>query len=817
MEECPKRVWIVYASQTGRSERISFEVRDELWKIGVAGYPTSIEDFEDIFFDFFNETGETLEEKLNIEFPMTIFILSTTGQGEVPDTMVSFWNRFLLNIFNSELIKRFNFTIFGMGDRCFGNERFNITARKLRHSLLSLGAQEKVPWGLGDESHDFGVLGEFDPWIENLLRMFSSPEKKKKTDTDQAYLKSFPVYKFKYRIFEDSYLNYEFEDGLENEIKDSINKQLENISKTSGKYLFPNITRVFSNKECEKESKNKQTKKIKFEIKLQEGENKHNIPGSHIAVWPTNPIEKTIEFIGLLNNTQISPRTVLEIIENTDFYKCPCKNINQKCQFSGVNTNYLTKYLQCFVKKNLTNFPLNQKMTVFTLVYRYLDIMNIPERRFLNLCSEKARDDMHKGRLSEMIQKNLDSRKDYSDYIRDEHRNHVELLWDFNSIQLTIDEILEYIPIIIPRYYSVCNAPGWYGFSLWRSIEIWNHFKMMEDTENLVLSNNRVIPEIMLTDKFSMFLPFKNKFKDSHCINCNSYYSYYNIYKKLKNRLLFEKIKRNMEEYIRLFIGGLEVSDFTEYSDIVEICVDIIEWNTAFNRKIRGLCSGFLNDKTSKYPEFGNFDKILVAFENKLGNGVVEEIVDPNTPILLISCGLGITGIISILQERVLRILKAGKTLNADKNNCLVYIGMRYSNVKYPYLDQIYDFSRRKELKDLVKINISYSRKFPGIQESIFYNETNLGEKRAINLNRLQLGSYIQSLLLIQEDIDEIVNCILNGYIIVCGNALTMPMEMRETLAKVLIEKKVFENLQDSMIYVKKLIRYGRYIEETWK
>lgn len=129
----------------------------------------------------------------------------------------------------------------------------------------------------------------------------------------------------------------------------------------------------------------------------------------------------------------------------------------------------------------------------------------------------------------------------------------------------------------------------------------------------------------------------------------------------------------------------------------------------------------------------------------------------------------------------------------------------------YPFIDQIYEISINKNLKSYLQINIAYSRKNPDIKESIFNNK-----EKSINVNDLETGCYIQSLLLKENNIDNILNCILNGYIIVCGNALTMPMEMRETLSKILLLKGKFETLEDSMIYIKKLIRYGRYIEETW-
>ncbi|OLQ18756.1 FAD binding domain protein [Cryptosporidium hominis] len=806
--KCPKRVWIVYASQTGKSERLSYDIRDELWKIGVIGYPTSIDQFEHVFFDYFEEENEeNVDKKSEIEFPMIIFVLSTTGQGEVPDTMVSFWNRILLNNLNTKLIKKMNFTIFGMGDRCFGNERFNITARKLRHLLLNYGAIEKIPWGLGDESHDFGILGEYDPWIENIIKMFTS-----NLQIDEYFkINISPMNKYKCEIIDihpEKQINYEFDMELDYELKNSLNIQKKHVTDMNRKSIsFPTISNVLYNQECDKESKTRRIKKIKFGLSNQD--QIHYKSGTHIAVWPVNPIEKVLHFIDLFNK-EINPKTIIKIQFNDNYYNCLCNQLDE-CEYKIQNDHLnLNKFKKCYIEdqeyKINSHFPLNEKISIFTLIYRYLDIMNIPERRFVNQCYYNTSHDMHKQRLNEMIQKTVDSKKDYCDYIKDEHRNYIELLWDFNSIQLEIDVIINYIPIIIPRYYSICNTKNWYKFNLWRYIEYEEYIRKI--SVGFSHNNELILPEIF-SNILGILLP---KIQ----INSNNYY---NVFKTLRSKVInnyFIKAKENylnniMKEYKN--ISYHQKYGYLNYHHIIEICVDIIEWNTVYNRKIRGLCSGYLDDVILN-------QKTLIAFENKITNEIHKELVDPKIPVLLISCGLGITGIISILQERIFNIMLKPKFNNEKEmiNNTLVYIGLRYSNVMYPYIDQINEFSRRKELINQVKFNISYSRKNPNIQESIFNNHSSENHQ-VVNLNHLKSGCYIQSLLLSDEDDnmrDYIVNCILNGYILICGNALTMPMEIRETLAKILVLQGKFDKIEDSLIYIKKLIRYGRYIEETW-
>ncbi|KAJ1614825.1 NADPH-dependent FMN FAD containing oxidoreductase [Cryptosporidium canis] len=790
--ECPKRVWIVYASQTGKSERLCYNVRDELWRVGVVGYPTSIDKFERVFFDFFEETcPESISKKLELEFPLVIFILSTTGQGQVPDMMVSFWNRFLQNNLNSDLIRRLDFAIFGMGDRCFGNERFNITARKLRHLLLSYGANERIPWGLGDESHDFGILGEYDPWIESIIRMYETSG----SESRPCHLPIKPAYQYRsvVRSFspenDEGCVGYEFEVESENELRDSILIQKKHLVQRN--IFSPSIVSVVHSQECDKESKTRRIKKIRFGLS---DENRvHYTSGTHVAIWPVNPTDKVLQFIQLFNK-QVHPKTIIRIIVNEDYYKCWCGGGDEECQYgssSGYSSDIL-EFRRCYVKDEQCSvrdrFPIGEEITLFTLISRYLDIMSIPDRRFVNISYQNAVNEVHKDRLREMVQKNVDSKKDYCDYIRDEHRNHLELLWDFNSIELGIDDIINSIPVIIPRYYSICNTFDWYRLNLWRYIEYHDYMRKFNSHKMLSL-----FPEVLFSNIGTLLPAIKMVPK-----NLPEIAEQYRLLSQMRTRILDRYLSKVKERYLDQMMS--EYSNDICDQHIIEVCVDIIEWSTAFNRKIRGLCSGYLDHIQSN-------SKTLVAFENKMSNDISRELVDPKIPVLLISCGLGITGIISILQERVLRIIGG----ESDRMNTLVYIGLRYSNVMYPYLDQIHEFSSRMELVDRVQFNISYSRKSPGIRESIFSNED------LVNVNKISSGCYIQSLMLDDEQSREhIIRCILHGYVLVCGSALSMPVEMRETLARILVLGGKFETLDDSLTYIKRLIRYGRYIEETW-
>ncbi|KAL7067684.1 flavodoxin family protein [Cryptosporidium serpentis] len=774
--KCPRRLWLVYASQTGKSEMLSYEIREELWKIGVLTYPTSIDKFEDIFYSYFEDNSS---DEL---FPPTIFVVSTAGQGEVPNSMKSFWQRLLYNNINQNKFKTFQFVIFGLGDRCFSS-KFNLTARKLRHRLIQMGANELHPWGLGDESHDFGLLGEFDPWLENLNKFLCQEKCRPDLNLPIRYLCEI--------IGESEY--FETEKCL-NEQKTFLNNYYKNISK-------PTICTSVRN--CNFYSSNR--KKVVKSITLSIADEENNfmyLTGSHAAIWPTNPPNVVMQLVELLGQN-LTCKTLVIIRKNPEYFLCPCKDPDCK-----IISN---KYMKCFADSSLSNLPLNCKMSLFTLFSRYLDIVGIPGRLFLWQCYNFAKDKLHKDRLFDMVQRTLDSKKDYSDYIRDEHRNYVEVLWDFNSVELPLNNLVSLLYLISPRYYSICNTPLWYRKDLWQYINMSYYMEndpLISSLITLRFSNISVfIPKKKIFHKDLSYIEtlkvfFLSRFLKPKRIDNTIISSPISIYRKIMDKLA--QICINYNTYERLLTSLMPKPLTTQF---IDLCVGVTEWKTAYNREITGLCSGFLNNLIPHET------KLLVGIENQLLPIVSPMFIDLKTPLILIAPGIGISGIISIIQQRVLSIIinlqfnKSKGTKDTEIAPCIVYLGFRYSDEDFPFMNYFFEWSKDPYLNRWIIINIAYSRSSPSIKNSVFYNLSNMGY--------IECGCYLQSLIL-KTDTKLICKCINDGLVIVCGNAVIMPSEVRNTLSNCLVRNGDFNTLDEALIHLRKLIIKGKYIEETW-
>lgn len=119
-------------------------------------------------------------QKEVVQHSITVFVTSTTGQGDVPANASVFWKSLLRKKLPPTCLSQLHFTTFGLGDSSYPKcdpslplpllasllmrtdrrncHRFNWAVRKLQKRLLQLGAAEVYASGEGDERHDHGYV-----------------------------------------------------------------------------------------------------------------------------------------------------------------------------------------------------------------------------------------------------------------------------------------------------------------------------------------------------------------------------------------------------------------------------------------------------------------------------------------------------------------------------------------------------------------------------------------------------------------------------------------------------------------------------------
>uniref|UniRef100_A0A7N2MX89 Flavodoxin-like domain-containing protein n=1 Tax=Quercus lobata TaxID=97700 RepID=A0A7N2MX89_QUELO len=83
-----------------------------------------------------------------------IFVVSTTGQGDTPDSMKVFWKFLLQRNLSKHWLEGVRYAAFGLGDS--GCQKYNFVSKKLDKRLSDLRAMAIVEKGLGDDQHPSG-------------------------------------------------------------------------------------------------------------------------------------------------------------------------------------------------------------------------------------------------------------------------------------------------------------------------------------------------------------------------------------------------------------------------------------------------------------------------------------------------------------------------------------------------------------------------------------------------------------------------------------------------------------------------------------
>lgn len=101
-----------------------------------------------------------------INEPLVVFVCATTGQGDPPDNMKSFWRFLFRKNLPPTSLCQVDFAVVGLGDSSYA--KFNFVAKKLHRRLLQLGGAALLPVCLGDDQHELGPDGAIDPWLHSL-------------------------------------------------------------------------------------------------------------------------------------------------------------------------------------------------------------------------------------------------------------------------------------------------------------------------------------------------------------------------------------------------------------------------------------------------------------------------------------------------------------------------------------------------------------------------------------------------------------------------------------------------------------------------
>ncbi|WYZ45321.1 hypothetical protein EsH8_VIII_000637 [Colletotrichum jinshuiense] len=162
--ELPGRsMLILYGSETGNSQDIAEEIGRNAQRLH---FKTKVDEMNGV------------QLSMLLQYSLVVFVISTTGQGDMPRNSVAFWKSLLRKKLPPRCLGAVKFTTFGLGDSMY--IKFNWAARKLHKRLGQLGAVEFYPRGEADEQDSDGVDERYMPWAadlrKRLLELYPLPE-----------------------------------------------------------------------------------------------------------------------------------------------------------------------------------------------------------------------------------------------------------------------------------------------------------------------------------------------------------------------------------------------------------------------------------------------------------------------------------------------------------------------------------------------------------------------------------------------------------------------------------------------------------------
>ncbi|VDM61972.1 unnamed protein product [Angiostrongylus costaricensis] len=97
---------------------------------------------------------------------VVVFVVATTGQGEIPPNMRKAWSTLLRKSLGPDWMQNVRFAVLGLGDSSY--QKFNFASKKVYRRLLQLGGKCLLDIGLADDQHELGIDGTFIPWKKDF-------------------------------------------------------------------------------------------------------------------------------------------------------------------------------------------------------------------------------------------------------------------------------------------------------------------------------------------------------------------------------------------------------------------------------------------------------------------------------------------------------------------------------------------------------------------------------------------------------------------------------------------------------------------------
>ncbi|EDO39434.1 predicted protein [Nematostella vectensis] len=395
LKKSGKPLAIFYGSQTGTAEEFASRLAKDAQRYGIKA----------MVFDPEENDMEELTRMGEIDNSFAIFVMATYGEGDPTDNAQEFYE-WLQN--DRDDLDCLNFAVFGLGNKTY--EHYNSMGRYVDKRLEELGGYRIYQRGEGDD--DGNIEEDFVRWREEfwpaVLKYFNINVRDIKRRLSSCIERQFR-------------LNEQRDTPQEKVFTGEI-ARLKAYERQRPPYDAKNpfLAPIVINRELHKGG-DRSCMHIELDIT---GSGIKYDAGDHVAVYPTNNLDLVEKFSQLLNvdlDTVFSLDNVDEDASKKHPFPCP--------------TTYRTALMH------------------------YVDITSTVKTHVLRELAEYARDHEEKEFLMAISDSTEEAKKKYNEWVIQPHRHIVAVLEDMPSLKPPLDHILELLPRLQCRYYSISSSP----------------------------------------------------------------------------------------------------------------------------------------------------------------------------------------------------------------------------------------------------------------------------------------------------------------------------------------------------------------------
>ena len=429
-------VLVLYGSQTGNSMEIAQNISAEAPSHSIKSSVKSLDDIK--FLDLVGSNK------------IILVVVSSTGDGDAPDNAARFHTQLKKRSNPSDLLKGIKFAVLGMGDQNYS--AFMAVPRSFNRRFLECGAECYYKRGEIDEIE--GIEQQVEVWLEGFwVALAKAVDQNGKGETAGDIL------------LENKSQQSEATNGA---IEGSISERCSEMElKKWGTPPLPNCSVVLSHVDAKILNKATETEMSSTIQKTLDGDNDH-------AYSAANPFQAQVNDAYVMTSLTSDRRVICLDLDTSkgDLIYIPGDSIGIVPENDPELVSALVHRLKLEESKVFNLYQMGstgangEKLpalshikcpcSVYDAFLRYVDITSVPRKNLVRLLAEHAIDSSEQREL--MILCSKEGRAKYKDDVIKEEPNLLELLERYPSCEPPIEHLLELLPPLMPRMYSVCSS-----------------------------------------------------------------------------------------------------------------------------------------------------------------------------------------------------------------------------------------------------------------------------------------------------------------------------------------------------------------------